>query len=166
MILTNVYHKTIKALKGKRIIGNRGGTSSSKTYSNLQLLYTIAAESRKPLTISVISETLPHLKKGAMKDFFDILKSEGVYSEKKHNKTDNIYKVGNSVIEFFSADNSDKVHGPRRDISYINECNHISWSIIEQLEIRTKYWILLDWNPTDAFWFEKEFLPREDCDLI
>lgn len=166
MITTPLYHKIAKAANGNRLICNRGGTSSSKTYSTLQFLYTIASLSQKPLLISVVSETFPHLKKGAMKDFFDILKNNGFYKESNHNKTEHKYKVNQSIIEFFSADSSDKVHGPRRDILYLNEGNHIRWGIVEQLEIRTKYKIFLDWNPSSEFWYEEHWEHRNDCQFI
>lgn len=166
MKFTNVYKKNIKEGKGKRIVVNQGGTSSSKTYSILQLLYTIAANSKKPLLISVVSESMPHLKRGAMRDFMNILKSNEIYERDKHNKTDNTYQVGVSSIEFFSADNDAKLRGARRDILYMNECNNMSYETYNQLEVRTKLKVFLDFNPVANFWVHEKVLLQENVAFI
>jgi phage terminase large subunit len=166
MKFTNVYKKNIKEGKGKRIVVNQGGTSSSKTYSILQLLYTIAANSKKPLLISVVSESMPHLKRGAMRDFFNILKSNEIYERDKHNKTDNTYQVGISSIEFFSADNDAKLRGARRDILYMNECNNMSYETYNQLEVRTKLKVFLDFNPVANFWVHEKVLLQDNVAFI
>lgn len=159
MILTSVFEKNIVAFNsGVRRIVNQGGTSSSKTYSILQLLILIAQKSKTPLLISIVSETLPHLKKGAMRDFENILRAEGWYDEQKHNKTDRVYYIGISQIEFFSAEDSGKVRGPRRDILYMNECNNLSKEIYDELEVRTNKTIFLDYNPVQHFWVHDHVL--------
>lgn len=161
---TNVFDWTLQAyIDGYRYIVNQGGTSSSKTYSTLQLLTMIALKSKHPLLISVMSESLPHLKKGAIKDFESILQMAGLYDEKIINRTDKQYKVGNSTIEFFSADLG-KATGPRRDILYLNECNNIPYAVFDAAAIRTAKTIFLDYNPTNEFWVhEKIFtLPKEE----
>jgi phage terminase large subunit len=104
-------------VSGVTFIILQGGTRSSKTYSTLQLLYLIAE--KHPLHISVVSETMPHLKKGALNDFKNILNADRIYDENRHNKTDSIYNCANGKIEFFSADSPDKVYGPARDILYL-----------------------------------------------
>jgi phage terminase large subunit len=123
----------------------------------LQLLYLIAYKKQGTI-ISVVSETLPYLKRGAMRDFFKILMTDGLYSEKFHDKTNNIYRVGESMIEFFSADSGDKVRGARRDYLFINECNNISFETYNQLEVRTKKQIFLDYNPSHEFWVHEYLL--------
>ena len=149
MVVTDVYVKNLAATE--RHVINSGGTSSSKTYSILQLLIAIALNDDGCL-ISVVSESLPHLKRGAMRDFFKILLAEGLYQEKYHNKTDKSYKLNNSTIEFFGADDGSKMRGARRDYLYINECNNVNYEIYEQLEVRTLKRIYLDFNPVSEFW--------------
>ncbi len=151
--LTEVYVRNMRAYctHKKRIAINEGGTSSSKTYSILQLLVKIAKDSGFPLEISVVSESLPHLKRGCLRDFKNILGDE--FKDKWMNKTDFRYTFPNgSFIEFFSADNSEKCRGPRRDILYINECNHVSKMAYDELEVRTRMFIFLDFNPVSEFW--------------
>ena len=150
----------------ERIKIMQGGTSSSKTYSILQLLIIIAQQSKAHLVISVVSESLPHLKRGAMRDFIKILQEEGAYKERDHNKTDNYYKIRNSTIEFFSVDQPEKVRGGRRDILFINECNNVSLEAYNQLEVRTKRLIFLDYNPEFEFWVHEEVMKLPDAKRI
>lgn len=162
METTNVFSQNLDAyMGGDRLIINQGGTSSSKTWSTLQLLYIIAQYSKEPLIISIVSYALPHLKLGAMRDFENILIGEGVNVDDVKNKTDLFYKIGDSIIEFFSADNLSKVHGPRRNILYLNECNHLKYDVYTQLRIRTNMCTFLDFNPTREFWVHDEVIPTE-----
>jgi phage terminase large subunit len=156
--VTSVFSKNIFAFQDNaRYIVNQGGTSSSKTYSILQLLILIAAR-RKGLHISVVSESLPHLKRGALRDFTNILNADGLYSDAMHNKSNNTFTIGQSTIEFFSADVSSKLRGARRDILFINECNNITYSSFQELAIRTKLCTFLDYNPVSEFWVHTELL--------
>lgn len=162
MNVTSVFSKNLDAYNAKyRYIVNKGSTRSSKTYSVLQLLYLIAEISAKPKVISILSESMPHLKKGCIRDFQDIVRNEGKWIENNWNATDKIYKVNNSIIEFFSADNPSKVHGPARDILYVNECINIEYETYRQLAIRTRETIFLDCNPSFEFWLDEKVLSQE-----
>lgn len=168
MKMTSVFNRNLKAYNaGYDIICNKGSTRSSKSWSLMQLLYLIALNSPRQLLISVVSESLPHLKKGCIRDFQTMLENENVWDQNKWNATDKIYKVGKSQIEFFSADSPGKVHGPARDILFINECNNIeSYEIYRQLAIRTRGTIFLDYNPREEFWVDEHILTRDNVTLI
>ena len=134
-----------------RVIANQGSTRSSKTFSLCQLLPVIALSEKKEIT--VCSPSLPHLKRGARKDFLDIIKDWGLYNDDDFNKTDNVYrfpKTG-SYIEFFGADEVQKLRGPGRDILYINEANLLSHAAYVQLSLRTKDVCFIDFNPADEY---------------
>ena len=133
---------------------NQGGTAASKTYSILQVLDQIASGSREPLIISVVSESLPHLKKGAIRDFFNIIGESDSKANPNWNMTDHIYTypVSGAKIEFFGADEDAKVRGPRRQILFINEGNNIPWKAAQALDVRTTKFVFLDWNPVSEFW--------------
>lgn len=169
MKTTIVFSKAITAFnQGARRIVSMGGTGASKSYSFLQLLLIIALKRQNTgVSISCVSETLPHLKLGIIRDFESILKYEGLYNEANINKTDHTYYFGKSYIEFFASD-SGKATGPRRNILYLNECNNISYTIVQELEQRTDETILYDFNPTTDFWIsEKVFmLPSSEYVLI
>ncbi len=150
----------------KRIRGVAGGTAASKTVSILLWLIDYA-QSTKGELISVVSETLPHLKRGAMRDFLRIMEEHRYFQDDRWNKSDYIYTFeSGSKIEFFSADQPAKVRGPRRDVLFINEANNIPYDTYLQLEVRTKKIIWLDWNPTHEFWWYTEVLPNHDVDFI
>jgi len=160
LIGTTKVLKRIALNLDKRIQVLQGGTSSSKTYSILQILLQLAVESVNGVLISVVSETLPNLKRGAIKDFMDILGES--YDIRMHNKSDLKYKIGKSTIEFFSADQPHKLRGARRDILFLNEANNISKDAFDQLEVRTKSKIFIDFNPTHEFWGH-EVAKRDDA---
>jgi phage terminase large subunit len=165
MNVTSVFGRNITAFNnGKRYIINQGGTSSSKTYSILQLLILIALK-KNNLMISIVSESLPHLKRGAMRDFQNILTSMNLYSDAMHNKSNNEFTIGNSKIEFFSADSSSKLRGARRDILYINEANNIDKNSFDELSIRTKQTTFLDYNPVSEFWVHQHLLNNASIDI-
>ena len=165
MVVTTATKKLLK-LK-KRIRAVCGGTSASKTVSILMILIDYA-QSHKNEMISVVSETMPHIKRGAERDFKNIMLDHGYWTDNNWNATDHIYTFETgSRIEFFSADSPDKLRGPRRDVLFINEANNIPYDAFTQLEVRTKKLIWLDWNPTNAFWFYTELREqRADLDFI
>ena len=148
-----------------RFVVNQGGTSSTKTFSILLALLCHAAN-EQGILISVVSESLPHLKRGALRDFIKILMDNNLYKEKWHNKSDNSFKVGKSIIEFFSADQPDKLRGARRDYLFINECNNIPKAAFDQLEVRTSKKVYLDFNPVSEFWVHEHLLPMEGVKFI
>ncbi len=164
MIITSAIRK-INSLK-KRIKIIQGGTSAGKTYGILPILITKAAT--YPRTeISVVAETIPHLRRGALKDFLKIMKDTGRYFDERFNKSLLRYEFANgSFIEFFSADDSSKLRGARRDILYINECNNVTFESYNELAIRTKKEVFLDFNPANEFWVHTELKDEPDADFI
>lgn len=162
-----VYQATTATRKitklNKRIRAVQGGTAASKTISILLYLIARAQSDKTPTVTSVVSESFPHLKKGAIRDFLNILETHKYYKDNNWNKTDYVYTFETgSRIEFFSVDQPDKVRGPRRDRLFINEANNVPFETFEQLEVRTKEFIFLDWNPTTEFWFYTEVLGRRN----
>lgn len=164
--MTKVYRQSLKAFNdGKRLIANRGGTRSGKTYSLVCLLVLVASEGERKRTIDIVSESLPHLKRGAINDIEDILTNEGMLegAQFELNRSDHTYKFPRgSQIRFFSADDWGKVKGSRRDILFINEANRIPFETYRQLAVRTTECIFIDWNPDTEFWFEQKALNAKD----
>jgi phage terminase large subunit len=146
-----------------RIRGIQGGTSASKTISTLMYLIDLAQTDTTPTLTSVVSESLPHLKRGAIKDFITLLEQQGYYDDDSWNRSDFIYKFpSGSKIEFFSVDQPDKVRGPRRDRLFINEANNVKFESFDQLEVRTNEFIVCDWNPTTEFWYYTQVEQKRD----
>lgn len=163
-IPTTSTRKLLSLSKRIRVVA--GGTSAGKTISILQILIDYAQSTDNKL-ISIVSESFPHLKRGAIRDFLNIMTSQGYFSDGRWNKTESTYvfETG-SKIEFFSADQPDKVRGPRRDVLFVNEANNISYEAFDQLRIRTKDIIWIDYNPVAEFWFYNELKDNYDHDFI
>jgi phage terminase large subunit len=159
--------KKVKALT-KRIRGLQGGTSASKTVSAIIYLIAKAQSDKVPTLTSIVSESFPHLRRGAMRDFLNIMQEHNYFKDDRWSKTDFTYTFETgSKIEFFSADQPSKVRGPRRDRLLLNEANNIAYETFVQLEIRTREFIMLDWNPVTGFWFHDELLgKRDDVEMI
>jgi phage terminase large subunit len=153
----------------KRIRAVAGGTSASKTISILVWLIDYCQQTHsKDKLCSVVSESYPHLEKGAMLDFENIMKDRGYWNDALWNKSKHVYtfETGNK-LEFFSCDTYGKAHGPRRDILFMNEANNLEYNIVDQLIVRTREVVWLDWNPTVEFWFYTEMQPsRTDIDFL
>lgn len=161
MNVTYVFEKMLSAFVNPRIrgIASKGGTRSSKTWSVLQLLHLTCVNSEKPLVISCVAATLPMVKRGMVRDFRQMLLTEGEWSEDAFNKSECTYSYPNGcIIEFFGVDNASKVHGSARDILFVNEAQTIPREIFRQLDIRTRKKVIIDFNPVRKFWGETEFV--------
>ena len=151
----------------KRIRAVQGGTSASKTISILLYLIARAQSDTTPTLTSVVSESIPHLKRGAMRDFKNIMQTHRYWRDKNWNVQDSTYTFETgSKIEFFSTDNGDKLRGARRDRCFMNEANNCTFDAFEQLEVRTKEFFFLDWNPTNEFWYYEYVANRKDVEFI
>jgi len=154
----------ILALK-KRIKIIQGGTSAGKTFGILPILIDKAAKTGG-LEISVVAESIPHLRRGALRDFLKVMKWTNRFVDDRFNKSLLKYEFANgSFIEFFSADDSSKLRGARRDILYVNECNNVNFEAYNELSIRTKKEVYLDFNPANEFWVE-EIKEDKEADFI
>ena len=148
---TRIYKANQQALlySGKRYVCDEGGARSGKTYSIIQMLIGIA-ETWKGISITVCSHSLPHLKRGALRDFLEIMSKWGLYNENSHNHTDQVYHFpSGSYIEFIGLEDPSKARGPGRDILFINEANLISKALFDQLDMRTGKKVIIDLNPAD-----------------
>lgn len=166
MKTTSIYEANAEAwVDGKRRAWNEGGTAASKTWSILQLLVLIAMYAKSKFLISVVSESLPHLKRGCIRDFQKILGDD--FEDAKYNRTEHIYTFGKGIMEFFPADEPSKMRGGRRDILFINEANNIPYEAYRELDIRTRLFTFLDWNPVSEFWaHENDLMHRPDSAYI
>lgn len=160
-VYTTAIDKIRAMTARKKVV--RGGSSAAKTFSIIPILIDKAAR-QAGLEISIVSESIPHLKKGALKDFIKIMKWTNRWIDANYNATDRKYTFTNgSYIEFFSPES---VLGSRRNILYINEANNILYDDYVQLAMRTSHDIYLDYNPAEEFWVDTEVLRESDSELI
>lgn len=166
MQATYVYKQNLSAwLERYRVIANKGGTRSGKTYSLVSLFISVAVGGKKIREIDIVSESMPHLKRGALNDFNEILDREQLVDgvDYESNLSDHVYTFNSGTkIRFFSSDDWGKVKGSKRDVLYINECNRIDYEIYRQLAVRTTECIFLDWNPDTEFWYELKGVQTKD----
>lgn len=154
--------KKIRAMKArKKVIP--GSSSAGKTIAILIILIDMCTK-RPNLEVSVVSESIPHLKKGALKDFLKIMKATGRFNAGRYNATDRKYTFANGAyIEFFSPES---VIGSRRNVLYINEANYIKYDDYHQMAIRTSDEIFIDFNPANEFWAHTEVAREANAEII
>lgn len=162
---TTATQKVIKTSKRIRLLS--GGTSASKTISILLYLIAMAQSDKKPTLTSIVSESFPHLRKGAMRDFLNILETHRYFDEKRWSKSEFTYTFETgSKIEFFSADQPSKVRGPRRDRLFVNEANNVPQEAWEQLLLRTREFAFADWNPVGDFYMYTEYQLEDEKEAL
>lgn len=160
---TKVFRSTAGVLSlgaeyGIDTLIHQGGTYSGKTYSILLALHAWAKQQKEDMIISVVSCTVPHLKRGALRDWVNICEKLG--GMEGWNKTDNIFHLGKTTLEFFSADDDGKVRGGKRDVLFVNEANLINYERFRQLSMRTRKCVILDYNPVSEFWAHEKLIGR------
>ena len=163
---TRTFDKLVDALYQSprpRYIDNRGGARSGKTVAELQLLVKIIDEDPRKTINTVVSDTLPHLKRGAIRDFRLAMDLLGVWEEARWSRGESIYTFKNgSILEFYGVlDAPGKALGPARDRLVINEANLLDWETVRQLLTRTSGLVIYDYNPAAPFW-GTEILPLRD----
>lgn len=151
MRVTPLFAKNLKAYHdGATVICNEGGARAGKSYAIMQVLIgAMLNESR--VRISVVSHSLPHIRRGVLRDFMSIMDHAGLFDVKCwHASTFTYYNKRNgSYIEFFGLEEEGKARGPSRDILFINEANLISKEVYDQLKMRTTRTTFMDWNPAE-----------------
>ena len=161
--------KTYYDLKGckARISVHQGGSRSGKTYSCIQVLAEwCAANPDAGWTISVVRKTFPSLRGSVLRDFVEVLTSQGWYTEANHNKTEQTYNLFGTLWEFISVDTPERIRGRKRNICYINECNELSRDEYYQLAMRTTHKMIIDYNPSMEYsYIYDELIPRPDCNF-
>ena len=158
--LSPVFRKNAAALKDDfRYIINQGGTSSTKTFSILQLLVTLSLKYK--VKIDIVGLSVPHLKTGVLNDMPDVCNQFGIDFYKHYKSSDKIFQAGKGIITFLSFDKLGSAHGGRRDFLYLNEANHQHYNIVEQLLVRTRKNIFIDYNPTNEFWVHEKIFKDE-----
>ena len=163
---TVIFEKNYEALTGPhRFIINEGGSRSSKTYSLCQLMVIYCLQNSGKV-VSIIRKTFPALRATVLRDFIEILKEMGIYSLDSHNKSEHIYTFSNgSIVEFFSVDDEQKIRGRKRDIAWCNEANELYFDDFTQLNMRTEFKLIFDYNPSDSSSWLYE-LPKDESILI
>jgi len=167
MFTTGVLYKANLDAK-EDIVVNQGGTSSGKTYSILQVLFTFAV-SQPNLVITIAGQDIPNLKAGALRDAITIWSSSEELKQlvKEYNKSDRIFTFqSGSIIEFKSYDDAQDAKNGKRDYLFINEANGVRYDVFNELYMRTKVKTYIDYNPNEAFWVHEKLLGQPNVKLL
>lgn len=151
----------------ERICVNQGGTSSTKTYSILQLLFTYAC-AEAGIVITVAGQDIPNLKRGAYRDAKSIYYSdEELKNSCRINETDRTFYFSNgSLMEFTSYESEQDAKSGKRHYLFVNEANGIHYNVYWQLFIRTSRRVFIDYNPSAKFWVHDKLIGTDDVRLI
>ena len=145
----------------------QGGMRAGKTYPIMMLIISwCQLNAGKVWSVTGIS--YPHLAKGAIRDFQNIMKQAGIWEPDRWNGGAKTYTFSNdTILEFISVDKMD-AHGPARDGLFVNEANDMDWETFDQLAARTSEKVVIDYNPTSEFWAHTELLKnrKDECDFI
>jgi len=147
---------------------NQGGSGSGKTYAIIQVLFCIACENAG-MVITVVSQDIPNLKAGAIRDALTIHAESEQFSRsvKSYNKSDRVFEFNNgSIIEFKSYDDGQDAKSGKRDYLFVNEANGIIWDIYSELALRTRKRIYIDFNPNYSFWVHDNLVGKPGVQLI
>lgn len=156
------------------IVINQGGTDSGKTYAIVQLLFTLASTTIPPAidpVITVVSESVPNLKKGAYRIAKAIYNSNPTlqsYIKGSPNETDRIFHFKNGwIIEFIGVTDEQNAKQGKRQYLFVNEAQGIPYLVFWQLAKRTRVRTFIDYNPTAPFWSHDKLIgtTKESNDL-
>ncbi len=150
------------------IVINQGGSNSGKTHAIMLALFYIANENPKQV-LTVVGQDIPNLKAGALRDALNIWESSKLFkaSVRSYNKSERIFEFSNgSLMEFKSYADAQDAKSGKRDYLFVNEANGVPWSVYNELALRTKKRIYIDYNPNSGFWVHDNLLGREGVQLI
>jgi phage terminase large subunit len=152
----------------KAVVVNQGGTSSGKTYTIMQVLFSIAVSEAKQI-ITVVGQDIPNLKVGALRDALDIWGNSPELQAMtvSYNKTDRVFEfMSGSMMEFKSYENGQDAKSGKRDYAFFNEINGIKKDIYEEIALRTRKRVYMDYNPNNRFWVHDELIGRDYVQTI
>jgi PBSX family phage terminase large subunit len=173
MKATIVFEKIWNAINEKNIDGSRkykyiintGSSRSSKTHSILQTHW-IYAFIKPNSRVSIWRETKADCKMTILADLKKAVPTFPNSDTVSFNKTESIYTFPNgSTIEFMGGDEENRVHGFQGDVAHLNEPYKFSLDAFNQIDMRTKDYIIIDWNPKTRHWIE-EVSTRDNAIVI
>lgn len=145
----------------------RGGTYAGKTYCILLLLiqYSLLMPRKR---ITVVAETIPAVKQGALLLFRNIIEEMNLWDDSLYNASERIYRfVNGTTIQFTAYDTPGKAKAAgKRDVLFINEANHVQKDIAYELINRTDGFVYIDFNPNAEFWVDTEVMQFPDASMI
>lgn len=146
---------------GKRYLVVQGGMRAAKSYSIVMLIISWC-QTYPDKIATIASMSYPHLSRGVIRDFQNIMKAADIWEPERWNQSSKIYTFGNgTIMEFISVDNM-SAHGPARDLLFVNEANDMDFQTFQNLAFRTTGKVIIDYNPTHEFWAHQLIKDEKD----
>lgn len=161
-----LFLKLVNCLR--KILVIQGGGDAGKTVTILQFL-AVKAIQNKGIQCTVVGIDVPNLKRGAMRAFRKYVASSPQIAPyiAFYNKTDREYHFTNgSVLSFVSFEDDEDARGSEHDYVFINEANLVSYNLFWELQRKCRRQIILDYNPSFAFWAHAKLINKGEQQFI
>lgn len=155
----------------KRIVGLQGGTNSGKTFSSIQYIADYCIHNPKTKA-RIVAETASTLERGALDDLKELIDQSDILRSSLINpylQRGRFRFKNKSYMDFSAVDTESKAKHGKPNILYLNEANHIPYSIAKKMITRTSDKIIIDYNSDSKFWFHKLYLNtwrKKDIDFF
>lgn len=152
----------------KKIIVLQGGGDALKTGATLQWL-AVKCIQKKNIQATVTGIDIPNLKRGAIRLFKKYVMTDPQIKPfiQFYNKTDReVYFTTGSVMSFISFEDEEDARGSENDYVFMNEANLQSYNVFWELQRKCRGKIILDYNPTFAFWCHAKLLKGGEKQFI
>jgi phage terminase large subunit len=149
----------------KRVV--QGGTSAGKTFGIIPVAVIDYATKHPRHLITVVAESIPAVRNGAVKIFQDTMFDTNRWIEDHWRSNPMEYKFSNgAIVQFTAFDSVGKAKAAgKRDVLFLNEANHIDYEIADALITRSNT-IWIDFNPDRQFWVHDEILTEADSEFL
>lgn len=161
-----VFEQLWQAIVSKkyRVLVLQGGSRSGKTTAIIQVLILLAYQKRRRITIWRLKRSW--IKPSVYADLVTYLQQVGLYSRPDHGQSEMTYALSDSIIEFGGLDDAQRLHGLTQDIAWLNEAIEVDKNSFDQLEMRTRDLIILDYNPSEEDNWVYDLAKRSDVCMI
>jgi phage terminase large subunit len=164
-MITGELFQKIDTTKEKIIIC-QGGGDAGKTSDILKWIAKKLSEN-PGWVATIIGQDGPNIKKGCLRMFQRYVLKNFRRQIKSYNKTDKVYDWWNgSILEFTSFEDEQDARGAERDIAFFNEANIFSYDLFWQVQRKTRYKVLLDYNPTTKFWAHEKLIEQKEKQFV
>lgn len=152
----------------KKNIVIQGGGDAAKTVTILQWL-AVKCIQNKGIQVTIVGLDVPNLKRGAIRAFKRYIARNPQIDPyiAFYNKSDREYHFTNgSIISFVAFEDDEDARGAEHDYVFINEANLISYNLFWELQRKCRQKIILDYNPTFAFWAHAKLIKGGEAQFI
>jgi phage terminase large subunit len=152
----------------KRYTVLEGSSGSSKTISILQYLISYHLLQRK-VKVDCFRHDQATCNDSVIEDFRFVMGPDhfGLWDDRAWNEQRKEYRFPNgAMLRFRGCQKPGKLHGPRRDIAWLNEVTEISYEAFRQINARTNDFIIMDFNPSLSVHWVFERILKQGRDRV